>query len=367
VIAAAVAGLWRIAAGAALFGVCLLAGKADGHIVYGRPTLLRLVGGAERVVHVRVVDAHASVSVEATGESRPVVEVEVREVLKGKGAPGDVVRFASHGHGVARYDDGEEALVFLVPLARSPELDALQASGLRWVSLQEHDARYVLTPETRAPVLEAVRRYVAVESVPGTADRMKALRGVTVDLITSGDPRLAASALQDLVAAQSLPLVTAEDVPRLLAEGVASSKTAIGVRVGLLAELQRRGLVEGTPQWLDLLATTPKPGLLQVVRAAGNHPSPEVDARLVGLLAAEDEEVAAAAALALGNPAHAAAVPALAAALERPESRVRMAAIRGLGRIATPAARQTLATAAEGHDDAASRRRAAAELSTLDR
>ena len=64
---------------------------------------------------MRVVDAHASVSVEATGESRPVVEVEVREVLKGKGAPGDVVRFASHGHGVARYDDGEEALSTLLP------------------------------------------------------------------------------------------------------------------------------------------------------------------------------------------------------------------------------------------------------------
>ena len=179
--------------------------------------------------------------------------------------------------------------------------------------------------------------------------------------------RLGASAVQDVVLAGRVPLVAAEDVPRLLADVVSSQEAPIGVRVGLLAELQRRGLVNGAPLWLALLRSTAKPQLLQVVRAAGQHPSPEVGAALVGMLAGGDDEVAAAAALALGDSSHAAAVGALTGALDRAEPRVRMAAIRALGRVGTSEARNALETVAGTHDDPATRRRAAAEVRTLER
>jgi HEAT repeat protein len=103
------------------------------------------------------------------------------------------------------------------------------------------------------------------------------------------------------------------------------------------------------------------------VRAAGRHPSPEIDAALVGMLAGGDDQVAEAAALALGDPAHADAAEALAIALDRPEPRVRMAAIRALGRIGTPEAREALETVAETHKDPATRHRATAEIRTLAR
>jgi hypothetical protein len=357
----------RLAIAAAVAGLLLAAAAARGHIVYGRPTLLGLVGTAELVAHVRVVDPRATVVVEETGERRPIVLVEVREVFKGDGEPGESLRFASHGHGVAEYAEGEEAIVFLVPIARNRELDVLQAAGVRWVSTQEHDARYVLSPANRKRVLAAVRGYVAAESLSQPDARVKALRRVTLDLLTSGDARLGVSAVQDLVLADQIPLVTAADVPRLLAEVISSPEAPIGVRVGLLAELQRRGLVEGAPLWLELLRTTAKPGLLQVVAAAGRHPSPEVDAALTGMLAGRDDEVAAAAALALGDPAHADAAGALTGALDRDEPRVRMAAIRALGRIGTPEAREALEAVAEAHEDPATRRRAAAEVRTLAR
>jgi hypothetical protein len=343
----------RLAIAAAVAGLLLAAAAARGHIVYGRPTLLGLVGTAELVAHVRVVDPHATVVVEETGERRPVVRVEVREVFKGEGEPGESLRFASHGHGVAEYAEGEEAIVFLVPIARNRELDVLQAAGVRWVSTQEHDARYVLSPANRKRVLAAVRGYVAAESLSQPDARVKALRRVTLDLLTSGDARLGVSAVQDLVLADQIPLVTAADVPRLLAEVISSPEAPIGVRVGLLAELQRRGLVEGAPLWLELLRR--------------RHPSPEVDAALTGMLAGRDDEVAAAAALALGDPAHADAAGALTGALDRDEPRVRMAAIRALGRIGTPEAREALEAVAEAHEDPATRRRAAAEVRTLAR
>jgi hypothetical protein len=356
----------RLAVAVSVVGILLCAGVARGHIVYGRPTLLSLVAGAERVALVRVVDPEALVVLEETGDHRPVVVVELREVLKGEGKPGEALRFVSHGHGVAEYRAGEEALVFLAPLERSRELDSLQTAGLRWVSFQEHDTRYGVDDENRARLLGAVRAYVAVEALPQPAARVAALRAVTLDLLTSGDPRLAAGAVQDLALARELPLVTPEDVPRLLEGVVSSSAAPIGLRVAVLSELGGRRLVEATPLWLGLLRTTPKPDRLQVIRAAGRHPSPEIDLELVGLLAGDDPELAAAAALALGDPVHAAATPSLGGALARTEPSVRMAAIRALSAIGTPSAREVLAAAADSHADPATRRRAAAAVRSLD-
>jgi hypothetical protein len=158
--------------------------------------------------------------------------------------------------------------------------------------------------------------------------------------------------------------VTAADVPRLLEEVVNSAKAPIAVRLGLLVELERRGLVAAAPLWQDLLDSTPEPDLLQVVRVAGRHPSPQVNATLVAMLGRGDA-VAEAAALALGDPAHREAVPALSKALRSDATRVRMSAIRALGRIGTPAAKQALEAAARDHDDPSTRQRAAAEVRTL--
>ena len=66
--------------------------------------------------------------------------------------------------------------------------------------------------------------------------------------------------------------------------------------------------------------------------------------------------------MALGAPGNRAAVGPLSSALAGGDARLRMAAIRGLGRIAVPESRRALESAAQSHADAATRRRAAAEL-----
>lgn len=352
---------------AAAVALLIAAAAARAHIVYGRPTLMALVAGAERVAVVRIVDPLALAVVPETGDQRPVVEASLLVPLKGGGAPGETLRFASHGHGVAEYLPGEEALVFLAPLERSRELSALSASGLRWVSFQEHDARYPVTPENRERLLGAVRGYVDAAAQSSPVARIDALRRVTLGLLTSGDARLAAGAVQDLAVSESLPLVTAADVP-LLRERVLSSPDApLGVRLALLVELDRRGLLDATPLWLPLLRDTPLPDRLQVVRVAGRQRDPAVEAALVELLAADEPELVEAAALALADPLHAAATPELARALAHPEPRVRGAAIRALRAIATPAARDALVAAADEHADPDTRRRAAAAARSLGR
>lgn len=346
--------------------LALWASAAAAH-VYATRTLRALVSEADLVLRARIVSAEGQIrtSVEGPGlGSRPDVEAEVLEVFKGEGrldAPR--VRFVQHGHGVASFAAGDETLLFLIDIERSRELDALGRSGAyAWVSLQEHEDEYPLETATRRPLIAAVRAYVAAEASGPAAARIDTLRRATVGLLTSGDTRLAASALRDCALAPDLPLLVADDLPTLEAL-LDDPNASMGVRVALLAELERRGLVAGAPRWLALLSADVDPrDRITAIRAAGRSGGAVVRPRLVELLADPDAPVAAAAASALGTPGDVAAVAPLKTALAREQATVRMAAIRGLGRIGTPEALRTLEIAADSHPDPETRRRARAEL-----
>jgi len=86
---------------------------------------------------------------------------------------------------------------------------------------------------------------------------------------------LASSALRDLVMSGDASLLSARDLP-LLEPLLTSSATAIGVRMGLLIELERRGLVDGPPRWARLLRTTTGEDRFAVVHASAAHPSAPV-------------------------------------------------------------------------------------------
>jgi HEAT repeat protein len=164
--------------------------------------------------------------------------------------------------------------------------------------------------------------------------------------------------------------VTGAELPAL-EQILDDPRTPQGVRVALLAELERRGLFpdealpagsRGEARWLALLQDDATTGdLVVAIRAAGQDPRPAVQARLLAPLASEREEVAAAAAIALGRPGDPSVVAPLAAALEHPSSRVRRAAIRGLGRTRTAEALAALEQAGANHSDPTIRRLAAAE------
>ena len=343
-----------------------LAAPAPAHLVFGSRTLWQLVSDADLVAHARIEGAEEVIALEGTPERRPVVRARLLEVWKGE-VPAGALRFAQHGHGTAEFAPGDEALVFLRRIERVAELDELgRRTGLAWVSLQEHDERWALDGATGAAVASAVRGYAAAGELPDPAQRVAALREATLALLGSPDERLASSALRDAVGLPQASLLRREDLPAV--EPLLERRSVpIGIRVGLLAELARRGLVEGGPRWLRLLRETAGAERLEVIRAAGAQAGPEVTAELVGLLASPESETTEAAALALGAPGRASAVAPLAAALGRSEARVRMAAIRGLGAVATPEARAPLEAAAARHPDPATRRRAAAEAALLAR
>ena len=341
--------------------------SAQAHIVYGTKTLLGSTAESDLALRVRIltVDAGPRPTPERPNAGRPAVLAEVLEVLKGRYLE-PRIQFVQHGHGVARFEPGDETLLFLVANERTRELGELGSAGAySWVSLQEHDDEYTLEAATRDSVLAAVRAYSAAGTAVSPETRRDALHRATLGLLTSGDARLAGSALRDLVVAPSLPLITSGDVPAL-EKVLADPNTSMGVRVSLLGELERRRLVDGPPRWLELLAAEgPSADRVTAIRGASSSVTSMRDplrGRLIALLSDPDENVASAAAIGLGVRNNEAAVEPLATALSRDSARVRMAAIRGLGGVATPDALRALEITAGSHPDPATQRRARAEV-----
>jgi len=351
---------------ALILAVLLAAGlPARAHVVYGGTTLRLLTLESDLVVRARIVDPASEMWLEEPLLREAVVVAQVVEVLKGTSG-GEDLRFVQHGHGVPLYEKGEEVLLFLQRIERSREVGASGiASRIRWVSVQESGERFALDAGSRGGLTAAVRAYAALEQLP-PASRLDALRRITLELLASPEPELAASALRDLVLAGDAPLLTREDLPALVPL-LTRAETPIGVRIGLVAELERRGLLDGPPRWAELVRTTSGADRLAAVRAAGVHPSEAVARELTRLLGSGDPFLVAAAAIALGAPGSESAVAPLAKLFGSPEPRVRAAAIRGLGKVATPGAREALAKAAASHPDEATRRRAGAEVKLLDR
>ena len=342
-----------------------VAAPASAHIVYAGATLLQLVANAEVVARARIAGSD-ELWVVPLALRRPVVDAELLEVWKG-GLPPGRVRFAQHGHGVAPFEPGEEVVVFLGTARRSRELELLASSGaLDWVSLQEHDDEWSLDPPSREVVASAVQGYTALERVTDPARRVAGLHQLTLELLASDEPRLSTSALQDLVRAGDAPAAHARRPARARPAARRHAPADRAARRHPGRARAPRSRATAMLRWVRLVDTARAADLPAAVRAAGAHPGPAVTARLVRVLEADAGAAAEAAAVALGTPGN------VGRGRSRwrgrsagGDARLRMAAIRGLGRIGLPAARAALSEAASGHPDAATRRRATAELRVL--
>jgi hypothetical protein len=343
--------------------VSLGAGAASAHVIMGTKSLHLRVVEADTIVRARVVDPDAEF-VSADGRTRrQLIEIQILESLEGT-AGAERIRFAQDGHDVARYLAGQEALFFLNPISKSRELASLAVpGGPTHVSSQEHDERFLIEGPAGATLLQATRNLVASESAASVDERLRLIQQATLDLLTSGDAALGTAALASLVLSPDAALVTRPDLPRL-EKVLADPTVSVGFRAGLIAELERRGLVDGPERWSALLRDAMPEQRPMAIRASAAHASEPV--KLYWLAQLEDPaartEVKTEAAIAIGGSRDARAVGALTAALESDEPRVRNAAIRGLGRVGSPEGRQALELAARTHADPATRKRAMAEV-----
>lgn len=314
-------------------------------------SIRKLTLESDGIVRVRIVAATATI--DAGGIAYPLVHADVLATLKGTIAPG-ALAFANVGTGSAAFVDGEDVVVFLRQIDRFAELAATALpSRLRWAAVANAGEKLA----SRPLVIDAIRGYVALDTIPDPDTRGDALRALTLQLLKSGDSQLVTSVLRDLAPGGDAGALTLADLPAMVPL-IESSRVPIGTRIALVAELERRGLVFGPARWVRLLRTSHGADLLAVIRAVGEHPSAGVSAQLIEFLADRDLAVATAAATALGVPGNVEAVRPLAASLARADAPLRNAAVAALTRIGTQSARQALELVAARHPDPDLRRRA---------
>jgi hypothetical protein len=331
--------------------------------VTGPASLRQLTRDADAVVEARIAGTSA---IEAGGHTWPLVHAEVTAAVKGVVAPGAIV-FANVGPGAPAYARGDDVLVFLRHLERVPELAATPLqSRLRYVAVPNAGEKLALERALRPVLTDAVRRYVVIETIPDPEARAEALRRHTLALLASNQPIVVASVMRDFAPGGDAAALTVADLPALVPL-IESSRTPIGTRIAIVAELERRGLVFGPARWVRLLRTSRGADLLAVINAVREHPSAGANAHLVQLLDARDLAVATAAAAALGVPGNVQAVRALATCLGRDDAQLQAAALASLRRIGTQSARQALELVAAKHPDPVVRGQAEIEAVVLAR
>jgi hypothetical protein len=344
--------------------LALPAPPARAHIIPGAVTLSQLTRSADVVAVARIANPSATIELKDRPVKRQVVDAEILEVIRGE-IPRGPVRFVPHGHAGEQYDKDEVVLLFLDRIEEDKNLASAQLAGaVRFAGIEEVADRIRLEESARPEILAAVKAYAAAEAQADPEARREELRRITKRLLASGQTRLAASALRDLATAGSEPLIGQADVPdlsRILDDPLRPTS----LRSGILAELERRKLVDAPPRWVRLLQEAPAQDLPGVIRAAAKHRYPLVTAELVRILEDANREAAAAAAAAVGSRGDDAPVKALTRAIDSDEPKLRFAAIEGLGKIGTPAAREALTRAAASHPDPATAREAQTALNLL--
>ena len=362
----------RLIAWVVLLSICTAFSYAEAHVIMGKKSLHLSVAESTWVVRGRVTDPHKLFVSTDGSKRRELVELQVLEIIKGPSRADatdglDAIRVAQDGHEAPTYSVGDEAIFFLGPIEASRELRSLAvAGGATHVSSQEHDEAFRIKPPNGQILLTAIRSFARSETLADPKARVALIREATLDLITSGDPQLSSAALASLVLAPHASLVTAPDLPRLL-ELLAGPKASIGLKAGLIAELERRGFIDGPQYWHGLLEGASAAELPAAIRAAGTHSSESVRVALLKLLTSPETApaIAAEAAIALGASPGEEVIRALSAALGSASPRLRNAVIRGLGQMSNEGSQRALYQAAETHVDPATRRRARAEWSVV--
>jgi hypothetical protein len=337
----------------------LAAPAAHAHIVYARATLAQLVEESEVAVVAEFAGA-AQLWTAADGSDREeYYAIRVVETLKG--APGaERIEFFPHAEGFPTWAAGERALVFL---ERTAGHAGFAGAGARftWFSTQGPGQEWKLAGVEGGPVLAAARGWAALAK-PGAAAAAATgtRRELLVAALGSGVPRLESDALVELVRAGGAVLADADGVAPFAALARSPAVRA-PVRLPLLRLLDGRGGFEAEPALLAMTReplTPPERALL--VQVAGGVRDARITAWLAGLAKGGDAALQLAAARALGQPWHAAAVPTLAALASAGDATLARAALQALAAVGTPEARRALegAVATSGVD---AQRRAWAE------
>lgn len=330
------------------------------HILPDTITLSQRVSSADLVVRARITDPNIIVNSDNTTKtSQQLVGARVLETLRGKPAQ-QQIRFIPHRHNDGGYEKGDELILFLKAVKQAGPAEP----AAPWISIDDFADRISLDAANTEAVLSAVRAYTDAFAQPEPEAR-EAFRRATLSLLQSEQPRVAAFALRDLLLSQGPSLIHPEDIPALEAL-IENTKYSIALRTALLAELERKHLLDTAPHWLKLLQSTPPANIATVTKSLPKPLRPELRRELDRLLSGPSPDAIKAAAAALGTPGDDTALDALGRALaSASDPGVRQALVESIGKMASPSAQLKLKEIASTHEDQNLRRSAQTELNLL--
>jgi hypothetical protein len=339
-----------------LFGLVGLSSfAARAHTIPGSITLSERVALADVVVVATIVRAALPDGAPHKRPGHLLAQAAVVERVLGE-PPAGALLFEPHSHSGETYTEGERVVLFL----RKPEAPATAKNAPAaartdevYGTVDDVSDRVSLGTAaaeraSRADVLAAVRGYARALSASDGAARGAQRKAVTLALLRAADARLQASALRDL--AQGSVQIDRADLPALL-EIADDPRASMAARVTLLEDLDRRGLVNAASRYESWLATAPLSEMAALARAAGRKNDAAITAALAARLGGPDEESAALAARALGEPFHESAIAALLRAADPGRHKLAVAVVESLGRMGTPAAQQGLSALLARSDD----------------
>lgn len=351
-----------------VFSVLWPSGVARAHIGVQPLSLNRLLAKADLVVVGRVVSTDRIYRRPDLAFQQPYIEIKVLEEIKGRSIHRRI-DFFGHGHGIARYRPGEEALFFFAEIARHPSWKGSPlAERFIYFSDQEVRDKFVLTAENRGAWIGAAKRYLEVQSMPPSAEVGARLRAITLDLIGSGEKKLALQALHDVLAVPNVYAVFSEDEIDRLKRLAETSAVHLRIRILLCQQL---GAAPGFPVYDKVMSLYGEAAEVVDKVAAIRALSRCRDARLVGflkgLLGDADPSIRRAAIDGLGRPGLGEAVRLLADLLADPDPPLHAALTGALGRIGTEEAFAALRRLSRRHPNKTVRQYARAELRRKER
>ncbi len=325
--------------------LALSTAPALAHVVFQRQSLRQWAQQADVIVVADILSGLAVWSAPDGSEHQEYFKARVVQSLTETQLP-ETLDVFPHAEGEPRFKTGDRALLFLDRTGSRAEF-AHMAHRFPYFTTQGAGDEWIVDAGDADITAIAVRWRTL-----GRNRTYKAQRDLLLLQLDSSIRRLHVEAISDFLKLKHQLQRDREAIERLTAMS-RSSRLGVGERVGLI------GLLSGVPEYAAGAELFRLAGEVSetrdralVIRAAGRLRDDSTTTWLRDRLHESDPAIQDAALFALGHPWHSAAVPDVAAVAVSPAASLRVgtAAVRALGRIATPEARAALQTVAVSID-----------------
>ena len=332
------------------------------HVDAVRVSLAQLFLQAELVAlaHIDSV-AERNLSEVDRPELLEVVTATVIEQFKGPSTM--KLDFFLDAHGPAHYQPGDTVVLFLEkPGSGHPLVRYVEKGKLDYLSQQVRTTEHIVEDSSRPDYLWVLARYS--DALPGVNSNPPAsgMASTLLRMLQSDAPALVESALLDWQTAGA-QLQFNEDQVRALLEVTREVDRPLNLRLAILRSMAQQRLV-GPEAWDALFNRAAAADLVPVIRSTQGYENAYFEPTLRKLLGSADEDIAGAAARALGHPAYRGSESALGKLLDSDSRRLNYAAVAGLAGINSPQGLAILRETGRNHPDERVRRLIDAKLKT---